>query len=359
MARTYRNLWSQVVSWENLVAAYHKCRRRKRYRLPATEFDFAWEENLLQLQRDLLAGTYEHGPYYHFHISDPKPRKISAAPFRDRVLHHALVAVLEPIFEERFVFDSYACRIGKGTHRAIKRAQHFQRRFPWCLKTDIVKFFPSIDHEIMLSTLQKRIVDSQVMKLIETIVRSGVGVHKFDTPQQWFAGDDLFAVLRPRGVPIGNLTSQFFANVFLDPIDHFIKETMQVPGYIRYADDLLLFGDSKSQLWSAADRLVKRLGQCRLRLHPEKTHIYPTNGFIKYLGFRVAANEIRLSQQGIRRFIRRTRRQRHQFEIGQFDLQTVSESLMAWKSHLRGTNSRSIQRTLIHQHLRFPRRLRD
>ncbi|MCA9028979.1 MAG: group II intron reverse transcriptase domain-containing protein [Planctomycetaceae bacterium] len=361
MAKTYRNLWPQFASWENLLAAYQKCRRCKRYRQPACEFDFAWEQNLLVLQRHLMAGTYKHGPYYHFHISDPKPRLISAAPFRDRVVHHALVAVLEPIFERRFLHDSYACRVDKGTHRAIKRTQHFQRRFQWCLKTDIVKFFPSVDHEVLRTNLRRRVADPRVMQLIDIILESGVGQTNEPVVPHWFPGDDLLAALRPRGLPIGNLTSQFFANVFLDPVDHFIKEELikeelRIPGFVRYADDLLLFANSRQHLWEATEALVARLAACRLRLHSEKTHVQPTQRPITFLGFQVGRSQFRLSQQGLRRFIRRTRRQRHEFAQGDFSLEDVPVSLAAWQAHLRGTISQVIQKVLIRQHLRFRRK---
>lgn len=355
MAKTYRNLWPQVVSWENLLRAYRKCRRRKRYRQPATEFEFAWEENLLNLQRDLMSGEYEHGPYHHFHISDPKPRMISAAPFRDRVVHHAVVAVLEPIFERRFIHDSYACRVGKGTHRAIKRAQYYMRRHPWCLKTDIVKFFPSIDHEVLLRTIRRRVADPFLIKLIEKIVHSGVDLPNQPTLLTYYPGDDLFAVLRPRGLPIGNLTSQFFANVFLDPLDHFIKEELRIPGYIRYADDLLLFGDSKDMLWKAAELISEKLCDMRLRLHTRKTHLHRTDRAMTYLGFRVSRNELKLSQQGIRRFIRRARWHQQAFAVGGLGFFEISISLNAWRSHVRIANSKSLQQILFSEHLRFSR----
>lgn len=355
MAKTYRNLWPEVVSWENLLRAYRKCRRRKRYRQPATEFDFAWEENLLNLQRDLMSGEYEHGSYYHFHISDPKPRMISAAPFRDRVVHHAVVAVLEPIFERRFIHDSHACRVGKGTHRAIKRAQYYMRRYCWCLKTDIVKFFPSIDHEVLLRTIRRQVADPLLIKLIEKIVHSGVDLPDQPTLLTYYPGDDLFAALRPRGLPIGNLTSQFFANVFLDPLDHFIKEELRIPSYIRYADDLLLFGDSQEMLWLALELISETLCEMRLRLHKRKTHLNRTDRAITYLGFRVSRNGLKLSQQGIRRFIRRIRRQRHEFGKDRIDFSQIRTSLQSWQSHLNQTNSMSLQQTLIQQHLRYCR----
>ena len=153
MARTYRHLWTQVVSWDNLFSAYRKCRRRKRYKSPAVRFDFTWERNLRELQSELQSGAYQPGEYRHFYVYEPKRRKISAAPFRDRVVHHAVVNVLEPICDRRFVYDSYACRKGKGTHRAWLRAQQFMRRFDYYLATDIVRFFPNVDHQVLLALL--------------------------------------------------------------------------------------------------------------------------------------------------------------------------------------------------------------
>ena len=233
MGKTYRNQWPKVVSWENLLSAYCKCRRRKRYKPQAAAFHFAWERNLQRLQWELVTGAYHPGKYRHFHIREPKRRKISAAPFRDRVVHHAIVRVLEPLFERRFIFDSYACRRGKGTHRALDRAQGYLRRHRYYLKTDIVRFFPNVDHQLLLDLLAHHLRDEHLLSLIGTIVASGIGVLDEEATGDYFPGDDLFAVLRPRGLPIGNLTSQFFANVLLDPIDHFIKEELRVPGYVR------------------------------------------------------------------------------------------------------------------------------
>ena len=152
MARTYRNLWPRVVSWDNLTAAYQRCRRRKRSNPDSARFDFAWESELLRLQQELRDGSYQPGEYRNFYIHEPKRRKIGAAPFRDRVVHHAVVRVLEPIYERRFIQDSYACRRHKGTHRAIARTQFYLRRHSFYLKTDIVRFFPNVDHAVLLAT---------------------------------------------------------------------------------------------------------------------------------------------------------------------------------------------------------------
>jgi|LauGreDrversion4_2_1035121.scaffolds.fasta_scaffold39195_3 RNA-directed DNA polymerase len=355
MAKTYRNLWPQVVDWRNLLLAYRRCRRRKRYRQPATEFDFAWEEQLLRLQQELQTGAYFPGAYQYFHISDPKPRLISAAPFRDRIVHHAIVNVLEPLFEPSFIDDSYACRLGRGTHKAIQRAQQFQKRFAWCLKTDIVKFFPSVDHEVMLGVLQRKVADPLLLRLLQQILASCEGVAGDDGGPVWFPGDDLLSVLRPKGLPIGNLTSQFFANVLLNPVDHFIKQTLRIPGYLRYADDLLLFSDDRQQLWEAVEGLTQRLGQYRLRLHPRKTHVQPSRCWLTWLGMRILGSRCRISQQGIHRFIRRMRRQRREYAAGAIDASRVRQSLHAWLGHTSAVTEAQVLKVLMRQHCVFSR----
>ena len=275
MAKSYCNLWPQIVSWDNLFAAYHKCRRGKRYEPEAARFDFDWERQLLVLQQELLTGTYQPAAYRNFYIHEPKRRKISAAPFRDRVVHHSLVRVLEPIYERRFIFDSYACRIGKGTHAAIDRAQGYLRRHKFLLKTDIVKFFPNVDHEVHRRIIAKSVRDDRTMALVDLILASGEGVLREEATNHLFPGDDLFSLLRPRGIPIGNLTSQFFANVLLDQLDHHVKETMRVLGYVRYADDMILFCDCKEELWQYRTSIAEFLQSLRLTIHPHKTFVQP------------------------------------------------------------------------------------
>jgi hypothetical protein len=343
MAKTFRNLWPQVVSWDNLVLAYHKCRRGKRAKPEAARFDFAWEANLLQLQQELIAGTYEPGPARHFIIHDPKKRKISAAPFRDRVLHHALVNVLEPLYERRFVYDSYACRRGKGTHRALRRAQHFLRRHAYFLKTDLVKFFPSVDHATLLDMLQQRIGDRRLLDLIQRIVAAGAGVLDAEAAPGYFPGDDLFAVLRPRGLPIGNLTSQFFANVLLDPIDHFVREELRLPGYVRYCDDLVLFADDRQTLWRSRLQLQDRLARLRLRMHGDKTYLRPSRCGLKFLGFVLGPGHRRLQQRALVRLNRQLRLWRWRKAQGLAAHGELHRTWQAWRAHAGHGNSTGVQ----------------
>lgn len=359
MARTYNTLWPQFLEWSNWRLAYQRCRRRKRFQPAAVAFDFEWEAGLSQLRRELAEGTYQPGTYRHFTIHEPKERLISAAPFRDRIVHHALVNILEPLFERRFIHDSYACRRGKGTHAAIARAQQYLRCHAWYLKTDIVKFFPSIDHECLLQRVAKVVTDPHIVGLLRLLLSTGVEALPEAPPRHYFPGDDLFAILRPRGLPIGNLTSQFLANVFLDPVDHFIKEQLRVPGYVRYCDDLLLFGESKAEMWRVVDCLRERLAGVRLRLHADKTQVAPCAVGVKFLGFRVLPHGLRMTRQGVQRFVRRRRRQQRRFARGELTAHEVSLSIAAWLAHARRACAPGLRRDLLSQCTLSRRRVRS
>jgi len=196
-------LFPHVVSWNNLLEAYRKAARRKRGKQAAAQFEFQIADRLLRLQAELISGAYEPGPYQHFTIHEPKRRKISAAPFRDRVVHHALCNVIEPLFEVQFHPHSYANRVGKGTHRAVDQLQYYARRYRYVLQLDIVRHFPSLDHMVLKEELCRVIQDERVRRLVEVILRSGEGVLANEYEMVYFPGDSLLAALRPRGLPIG------------------------------------------------------------------------------------------------------------------------------------------------------------
>lgn len=220
----YGNLWPAVVSWPNLVLAARKARRGKRDREVVQRFEFQQERELLRLQRELESGEYRPGQFTTHRITRPKPRLISAAPYRDRVVHHAVMNVLEPILERHAHPDSYACRTGKGTHAAARRLQELMRRFGHTLQCDVVKFFPSIDHDILKDQFRRRIKDRRVLALLDRIVD---GSNEQDAAPDWFAGDTLLTPWeRGRGLPIGNLTSQWFANWYLTGFDHQVRAVL-------------------------------------------------------------------------------------------------------------------------------------
>ena len=212
-------MYASVIAWDNLWLAYRKAARGKRGAVSAARFEYQVADHLAELQAELAAKTYCPGPYTHFTIHEPKRRKISAAHFRDRVVHHALCNVIEPLFEARFIADSYANRVGKGTHRAVDRLQQFAQHHRYVLRMDVVQHFPSIDHALMRCAVAEVIGEADVRWLVETILRSGEGVLADEYDMVYFPGDDLLAATRPRGLPIGNLTSQFWSNVFLNALD--------------------------------------------------------------------------------------------------------------------------------------------
>ena len=224
--KTYRNLYSQIYRFGNLLHAFEKARKGKRDKPGVASFEYNLENELLRLEDDLKRQSYSPGGYTSFYIYEPKKRKISAAPFRDRVIHHALINVIGPIFERQFIYDSYANQVGKGTHRALDRCTHFLRGHEYVLKGDIAQFFPSVDHAILRNILARPIRDDLTMALIDLILNSGVGILSSEYTPHWFPQDQqattgqlsLLAPLRPKGLPIGNLTSQFWANVILNAV---------------------------------------------------------------------------------------------------------------------------------------------
>ena len=341
------NLYEQVGTWDNLYLAWCKAARGKRGREPAAGFEYRLEDNLLKLQRELRGKGYAPGPYHSFYIHVPKRRLISAAPFRDRVVHHALCNVIEPFFERRFIADSYANRVGKGTHRALDRCQQFARRYRYVLQCDVRRFFPSIDHAILEEILGRVIDDSDVMWLVGRILKSGVGVLSEEYDMVWFPGDGLFAVNRPRGLPIGNLTSQFWANCFLDPFDHFVKRELRCKGYLRYVDDTLLFADDKATLWVWQGALVERLARMRLTIHEGQAHPRPVTEGIPFLGFVVYPDRRRLKRRKGIAYRRRLRELLTAYGMGEIPLERVDASVQGWVNHARYGDTWGLRQALF------------
>jgi retron-type reverse transcriptase len=235
------SLQEQICDWGNIRLAYQNASRGKRGRGATAAFEMLLADNLLEVQNELSEQTYQPGGYTSFYIHEPKKRLISAAPFRDRVVHHALCNVTVPYFEKLFIPDSYANQKGKGTHRALDRCTQFARRFKYVLPCDVKQFFPSIDHAILWETLAKILPDESTLWLIERILASGRGVLSEEYGMVYFPDDDLFSINRPRGLPIGNLTSQWWANCFLHPFDQFVKRELGCHGYTALGQKLRLF----------------------------------------------------------------------------------------------------------------------
>ena len=337
---------AEIALWDNLLLAFRKASKGKRGRPEVAAFEYRLEDHLVELGSELRERRYRPGSYASFYIHDPKRRLISAAPFRDRVVHHALCNLIEPTFERGFVADSYANRIGKGTHRALNQAQHYARRFGYVLQADVRQFFPSVDHAILHALLARKLSEAGVLWLIDQILASGVGVLAEEYRMVYFPGDDLFAVNRPRGLPIGNLTSQFWGNVYLDPLDHFVKRELRCPGYVRYVDDLLLFGEDKPTLWSWRNALVERLAALRLTLHPG-AQPRPVAEGIPFLGFTVYPGRRRLKRRKGVQFQRKLRGLVRAWESGELDTETLKASLSGWINHARYGNTVGLRKAVL------------
>ncbi len=296
-------------------------------------FEFELEENLITLQRQLREGAYKPGAYVSFFIHDPKRRLISAAPFRDRVVHHALVNHIEPIFECQFIFDSYANRHGKGTHRALDRCNYYMKRYSYVLPLDIVQYFPSIDHDLLFDRLGMEISDPDVMHLCRLIIDSGRGIHE---PCAGCVNADVhtnFVQGAARGLPIGNLTSQFWANVYLNPLDQYIKRTLHCRAYIRYVDDMLLFSNSKQDLHYWKEEVSNFIQQLKLTLHLNSAQPRPVAKGLPFLGFQVFPDHRRLKHRKVTSARRRVKRMMAQYHSGEISAEKVRDKTIAWLNH--------------------------
>lgn len=336
------NLHEQICEWENLRRAYANASRGKRGRGATALFESLLADNLLELEQELREQTYQPGKYSNFYIHEPKKRLISAAPFRDRVIHHALCNVTQPHFERLFIADSYANRVGKGTHRAIDRCQQFARKYQYVLQCDIAQFFPSIDHALLRETLKSMLPDESALWLIDRILASGQGVLAGEYDMVYFPNDDLLAMDRPRGLPIGNLTSQLWANCYMNSFDHCVRRELGCAAYLRYVDDFLLFGDDKSEIMNWRDVIVVRLEKLRLTLHKGSAHPRPVSAGISFLGFRIFPDYRRVKQ---RKGFAFRRKLRHLLRSA--GRETVRASVQGWINHVRYADTFHLRQSML------------
>lgn len=288
------NLFEKIATFENLYQAFLKSKKgTKNYE--SYKFYFNYENEIIELQKQLIEKTYLPKKYSYFLIQEPKERIISVASFRDRVVHHAIVNILEPIYEKSFIFDSYATRKNKGTHKAIKKSQEYLKNNKWYFKSDISKYFENINHEILLQILGRKIKDQKLLDLIEKIIRN----HS----------------IQNKGLPIGNLTSQFFANVYLDSFDHFIKEQLKQKYYIRYMDDFVIFSNSKEELKKIREKIKTYLfEQLNLILKEKATYINQRNNGLTFLGARVFESTIRINPENLKRSLKKLNLRKKEFK---------------------------------------------
>lgn len=297
-------LFEKICDWDNLLLAYRKAKKGKQSR-SIDEYGYDWETQLYRTQQELLDGNFKFGTYHQFMIYEPKERQIMAAPFKDRVVHHAICNVLGPILDKPLINTSYACRKGKGLHRAVKKAFYLYRNSIYHYRLDISKFYYSIDHDILISLIERKIKDKKLIGLIRLLLATHTSGKEYYFP---FDGDDLFDMIRPRGLPIGNLSSQLFANYYLSGIDHYIREELGFPAYIRYMDDMIVFGNDNDELKHARVVILNQLAQLRLKLNPGKDFVQANSKGVDFLGFRLYGKQIRIRSQNLCRFRRKLKR---------------------------------------------------
>lgn len=466
MAKSYKSLFEKIVNFENLLLAAKQAQKGKRMKQNVAEFNFGLESELLRLQKELKNQTYAPGKYRHFYVNDPKRRLISAAPYRDRVVHHAFCNIVEPLFDKTFIEHSYACRIGKGTHRALDRCQKFLRANRYVLQCDISRYFSSVNHQILLSIIGRKIKDEKVMWLAELIINSVAGgewvvarkrenkngegkelqgsndMEKGDrigqnslqgngefSPERnvWadepdaqggsfgsfehsrgpgqkayqgicpvsssclgFTGrsrdpddsvqrtqlswpqrerknsyanrrnskDDLrhtqetrhspLSTNHSKGIPIGNLTSQFFANLYLNELDYFVKFDLRKRYYLRYMDDFLIFGNDKRHLHILKEKIREFLEKSlQLNLHPKKSIVFPTKSGVDFCGFRIFKDYRKLRKSNVKLFVKRMKQKQEQLRQGQIELSDISRSLQCWVAHVSYGNTYNLRKKLF------------
>ena len=342
--KKHNNLFDQIAGFDNLLKAARKAQKGKRFRKSTAMFNLNLERNLLTLHKELTTQNYCHGGYKDFIVHDPKKRLISAAPYPDRVIHHALCNVIEPIFDKTFIDDSFACRTGKGTHAAVDRYTVFCRKNKYVLKCDIRKYFQSVDHEILFSLISRKIKCQKTLWLLRSIIdtrcdRSFIA---------YFAGDDLFTpFIRNKGIPIGNLTSQFFANVYLNGFDHYIKEQLKCRHYIRYVDDFVVFHNEKVFLHEAKSCIKEYLGSLRLRLHPEKSRIFRVRDGVEFLGYRVFPTHRLLKKENALLMRRKMKKMSLQYQNGMIALQDVQQRIQSWIGHASHADTHTLRTRIL------------
>ena len=327
--KTYTDLYRTVYSPANLFTAYAQCRRGKGDKPYVTEFEAHLQGNLDALGEVLRTRQWTPAGYSRFYVNDPKRRLINAPAFEDRIVHRALYDVIGPIFEKRFIHDSYACRQEKGTHAGVARIRQFLRRYPtppYYLQVDIKSYFASINHTALMTILRRKIADRDILALVQRILDS-----YHDRPGV--------------GIPLGNLTSQLFANIYLNELDYHVKHGLKCRHYVRYMDDIILLSETKAQLWAwkaALESFIARLG---LRLHPRKQLVAPARRGIDFLGYVIYPDHVRVRNRNIHRVYDRMK----QIEAGTYP-RDPRGSIMSWMGYSIHADAHGLNRSIQRKH---------
>ncbi len=333
MAKTFNHLFDRICDFGNIYLAYTLARRNKRYHGDVLSFSANLGGNLVRLQKLLMTGAYRTGSYKYFTVHEPKERLVAALPFADRVVHHALCNIIEPVFERSFIHDSYACRVGKGVLAGVTRTTRFLREAvrdcpaTYCLKCDISKYFPSIDHEALKGIIRRKIACRGTLGLITEIIDST------DTG---------------RGIPIGNLTSQLFANIYLNELDHYVKDGLGMRYYVRYMDDFIVLHSSKSYLHELLGKIARFLRE-RLKLSlNKKTQIFPVkHRAIDFLGYRIWSDHRLLRKRNVKRTKRKIKAMMEGYARGSVRIEDLRASVMSWLGHAKHADTWRIRRRII------------
>lgn len=351
-----------IFSFGNIYKCYLKCRRNKRNTINALRFELNAEENMLRLEKELKTKTYHPSRSILFFAKKPKLREIFAADFRDRVVHHILVRYLEPIFEKIFIYDSYSCREGKGTHRAVMRLQGFIRKVSkngkkraYYLQLDIKSFFINMDKEILFGLIRKRTKNEDILWLAEKIIfydctRNYILKDNTDLFNELPRDKSLFGKENKKGVPIGNLTSQFFANVYLNELDQFVKHISRCRYYIRYVDDFVLLDSSREKLIGWIEEIKEFLeNKLRLTLNPKRITLQPTSNGIDFLGYILRRDYILVRRRVINNMNTKLRhyQQRGFAGLDYEMLENLRSSVQSYLGHFKWANSYNLRRSLL------------
>ena len=344
--KTYKNLYPKLCSYKNLELAFRKASKGKRKMFYVVEFEKDLCKNLLELKRELEMETYRPHPLTKFTVKDPKTRLIRKSIFKDRVAHHAIVNILEPIYEPRFITDNYANRVGKGTIAAIQRFDKFKREVTkngklvsnpidnnmvigYVLKADIKKFFDSVDQAKLIEILRRKIKDEKVIWLVIKVLKN------FDN--------------KIKGMPLGNMTSQFLANLYLNDLDHFAKHRLKMKHYIRYVDDFVIFHKDRKVLEDCKDKIQKYLMNLRIELHPDKSKIFPLYKGVDFLGFKIFYHYKRARKRNVKNFKRRLEKLEKDYLAGDISKSKFIASVEGWFAYVLWGNTYKLRLNFAEQ----------
>lgn len=327
-----------MISSENLFSAWDEFRRGKTGKKDVRYFEWNLEENIFKLHRELANKTYIHGPYKGFYISDPKPRHIHKATVRDRIIHHAVFSVLNPIFEPTFIPTSFSCRVGYGNHKGvealgnmIRKVSRNNTRRSYVLKCDVRKFFDSVDHKILLSIIKKRIKDVDAVWLLESIVKS-------------------YESAPGRGIPIGNLTSQLFANIYMNEFDQFVKHKLRVKYYVRYTDDFVIISEDRKYLEGLLPFISEFFeNELALKLHPNKSILSSVCQGIDFLGYVVFPHHRLIRLKTKRRMFRKLEKRMEEYEAGEISKLNFEQSMQSYLGVLSHADAYGVREELLNK----------